>query len=99
MSGLRSHQLLNKAREGAEGGPPSAALAAVKHDESPFEALHLVDALLVNGGTVESRRKALDVDNFSSLFQRWRGVRGNCRERAKPCQRQKDAEEENAHAD
>ena len=33
------------------------------------------------------------------LLQRWRGVRGNCRERAKPCQRQKDAEEENAHAD
>ena len=42
-------------------------LAAVKHEKSPFKALHPVDALLVNGGTVKSRRKTLDVDNFSVL--------------------------------
>ena len=87
----RWQQFLDKLGEGARRCTfrrTSASLAAVKHEKSPFKALHPVDALLVNGGTVKSRRKTLDVDNFSVLSQRWRGVRGNCRERAKPCQRQ-----------
>ena len=57
-----------KALGGAALGVPPRALAAVKHEESPFKALHPVDALLVNGGTVKSRRKTWDVDNFSVLL-------------------------------
>src|SRR5262249_18340635 len=56
----RSHQLLNKARERRISGrwTSSAALAAVKHEESPLKTFHFVDAFLVDGGTVKPRWKA-----------------------------------------
>src|SRR4029077_5273323 len=58
-------QLLDKPGEGARSGRrTSASLAAVKHDESPFKALHLVDAQLVNLGTVKARRQDADVDGL-----------------------------------
>ena len=65
-------------------------LAASNHDESGPETLHLVDALLVNGGTVKPRRQALDIDNFVLLL-RLRGAGGNSGERSKTHQRQNDA--------
>ncbi len=63
-----------------------------------FEALHPVDALLVNLGTVKSRRKAWDVDNFVLLLGLC-GAGSNCGERAEASQRQKDAGQEDAQAD
>ena len=80
-------------------GCTSAALAAGNHEESPFKALHLVDALLVNRGTVKSRRKTGDVDNFSVLLLRLCELAVSCGERAKACQRQKDAGQDNKQAD
>ena len=80
---------MDKPGEGV-GRRTSVALAAVKHEESPFKTLHLVDALLVNGGTVKPRRQALDIDNFVLLL-RLRGAGGNSGERSKAHQRQNDA--------
>ena len=65
---------LEKALVGAPLGVPPRALAAVKHEKSPVKALHPVDALLVNRGTVKSRRKTWDVDNFGALCCAWCGA-------------------------
>ena len=48
-----------KALAGGSCRATPSALAAGNHDESGPEVLHLVDALLVNRGTVKSRRKSL----------------------------------------
>ena len=90
---------LEKALVGAPFRRTSASLAAVKHEKSPFKVLHPVDALLVNGGTVKSRRKTLDVDNFVLFAALVRMPVSICGERAKANQRQRDAGQKNKHSD
>jgi len=92
-------QFLHQLREGASSGSrTSLCLAAGNHDKASPEALHLVDALLVNRGTVKSRRKALDVDNFVLLL-RFCGAGSSCGERAKACQGEKDAGQDDKQPD
>ena len=67
--------------------PPFASPQTIMISSSP-KILHPVDAKLVNLGTVKSRRKAWDVDNFVLLL-RLCGAGSNCGERAKASQRQK----------
>ena len=86
------------------GGLLPAALAAVKHEESPFKALHLIDALLVNCGTVESRRKAFDVDNFvfsAALLRELAAVAENVPRPTKRAKRRRPGEKQRRirHAD
>ena len=59
---------LTKALPG-EAEPPVDSPQAIMMSPA-LKAFHPVDALLVNRGTVKSRRKAWDVDNFRFLLLR-----------------------------
>src|SRR4029077_778002 len=94
-------QFLDELGEGAgNGSSPSLRLAAGDHDGSGPEVLLLIDAQLLNFRTVKSVRdqRVFGVGDDLIVLLRLCHARSERRERAKTCQRQKDAGQDYEYA-
>lgn len=83
---------------GSRGSYTSRRLAASNQDEVGPEVLHYVDVLLVDLGTVKSRRQALEIDGFGVNFLFLLRLR-QCGKHAGAQQRQKDAGQDDDQAE
>src|SRR5438128_1365799 len=95
----RRQQFLDKLGEGSSRrSGTSFCLAAENHDRSGPEVLLLIDAQIVNAGTIESGRdQGIDGVGCSVILLRLRGARSG--ERAKAQQREKNTGQENKETD